>query len=160
MCVALHRMGDLANIRRRAISTVVSIQLMPTVIRPPMSYQVAMPSLWNGQYQLRCDIEYYRARDDTALDTLSNEAMPCEMDNQLEAWWVRFTILRSRYKGWQQDVLMFAHHHHHLLLALLVSLSSEIFEMCHTSRHPLLICFTSTLPPSSAFHFHFFTFFT
>ena len=110
--------------------------------------------------QLRCDIEYYRARDDTALDTLSNEAMPCEMDNQLEAWWVRFTILRSRYKGWQQDVLMFAHHHHHLLLALLVSLSSEIFEMCNSSWQPLLICFTSTLPPSSAFHFHFFTFFT
>ena len=105
--------------------------------------------------QLRCDIEYYRARDDTALDTLSNEAMPCEMDNQLEAWWVRFTILRSRYKGWQQDVLMFVHHHHHLLLALLVSLSSEIFEMCNTSWQPLLICFTSTLPPSSAFHFLF-----
>ena len=55
---------------------------------------------------------------------------------------------------------MFVHHHHHLLLALLVSLSSEIFEMCNTSWQPLLICFTSTLPPSSAFHFHFFTFFT
>ena len=37
-------------------------------------------SLWNGLSA--DDIEYYRARDDTRFDTLSDDGMPCEMDNQ------------------------------------------------------------------------------
>ena len=32
------------------------------------------------------DIEYYRAGDDTRFDTLSDDGMPCEMDNQASPW--------------------------------------------------------------------------
>ena len=54
------------------------------IVTRSISYQVAMPSLWNGQSA--DDIEYYRARDDTSLDTLSDDGMPCEMDNQPGPW--------------------------------------------------------------------------
>ena len=61
----------------------ISVQCiyLSLIVPRSISYQVAMPSLWNGQ-SAYYDIEYYRARDDTRLDTLSDDGMPCEMDNQ------------------------------------------------------------------------------
>ena len=60
----------------------ISVQCiyLSLIVTRSISYQVAMPSLWNGQSA--DDIEYYRARDDTSLDTLSDDGMPCAMDNQ------------------------------------------------------------------------------
>ena len=49
------------------------------MVTRPMAYQVAMPR--SGMDNQRTILNII-ARDETRLDTLSDDGMPCEMDNQ------------------------------------------------------------------------------
>ena len=51
------------------------------MVTRPMAYQVAMPR--SGMDNQRTILNII-ARDETRLDTLSDDGMPCEMDNQLQ----------------------------------------------------------------------------
>ena len=168
-------MGDLPNIRRRAISTVVSIQLMPTVIRPPMSYQVAMPALWNGQsvemrYWILSRSRWYSAwhpiqwgdalwngQSTWGLDSLSWGA-DTRVDSKMFSCLFIITITFS----WH-----FLFHSHQRFLRCATPAGTRCSFVSPQHFLPLLHFtftfspfFISTLPPSFAFHFHFFTFFT
>ena len=76
-----------------------------------MAYQVAMPR--SGMDNQRTILNII-ARDETRLDTLSDDGMPCEMDNQLQEikilyLWLNNFFLQEKWQIYRKNFGVILH---------------------------------------------------